>query len=196
MKISRLIWSIVLPFIHGGRNSLINQISHVMFHRPKYSSFGSDRIVISTMPLEVPIEMRTYLRSATLNYSRNVKRHANEFALHRVTMLRNRMPSYYINAASISLPRHSRGNYTCGGMAIGLPYKCTRRYSDFYLEVIHRPLINCTGGSRCVIRIISASDFFRDHESKGIAVSILTIQLTPLFRGESKKIKLHGNSQF
>lgn len=86
--------------------------------------------------------MRTYLRSTTLNYSRNVKRHANEFALHRVTR-RNRMPSYYINAASISLPRHSRGNYMRklrrnGYRPTNIPVDILR----FYLEVIHTQAYN------------------------------------------------------
>lgn len=74
---------------------------HYVVRRPMHWFVNININVDNVDALKTP--MMTYLWSATLSYSRYVKRHgANEFALHRITR-RNRMPPYYINATGISL---------------------------------------------------------------------------------------------
>jgi len=139
------------------------------------------------------IEIMTYLRLTTPNYSR--KQHANEFALHNINRC-NRMPSYYIIAVSISLVA-TRAEITRAKTA-------TEWLSAYHTNVpVDIPLIWSQSNSRrslvnCDIPENRDASFhfyigfflIRDHESKGQWINSYDLTRLVILQ----KIKLHKNN--
>lgn len=133
----------------------------------------------------------TYLRSAILNYSRNVKWHANDYTVlfdmigcHRtISVLRA------LVLCRAGIIRAKAAIKWLSGYRTNVPVDTPiLSRSNSYRALINRDM---PVGRDASSPIISASNFFRDHESKGrINLHDLTHSVVP------QKITLHENDQF